>query len=398
MNKIINEAYEESIKLLHRLATDDGFTASTGKVQNYKRVWSRDGVVIGLASLLDGDETLINHFKSTLDTLKKFQDETGRIVSNVSLNEETHISYGTTVGRVDATIWYIIGVTQFALNTKDKKFFEKHKKAVDKAIFYLSCLELNDKGLIYIPQGGDWADEYVNHGYVLFDQVLHYLALDGYHKITKDEKVQEKKERLKNIIKINYLPKKENIDSPFVYNKLLFEKSLSTCKLSLPIPYFTSYSTSCSVANFANSLLVLSGILEEDEGEKIKEYTKSAFLDKEFAMLPAFYPVIKKKDEDWDELEDNFLFSFKNNPYEYQNGGLWPWVNGFFLSSLGKKDKDGIKYLEAFAEILKKDGYVFPEYYHGKNHKPMGVMNIGNAASAYIIAYNSIIKNKKVFL
>jgi len=35
-------------------------------------------------------------------------------------------------------------------------------------------------------------DEYVNRGYVLFDQVLYYLALNGYYKITKDKKILEK--------------------------------------------------------------------------------------------------------------------------------------------------------------------------------------------------------------
>jgi len=359
MNKIIDETYKESIKLLNRLVTDEGFTASADRVQNYKRIWSRDGVVVGLASLLDENKNLINHFKKTLNTLKKYQDDTGRIPSNVSLNEKGYISYGTTVGRVDATIWYIIGVTQLALKTKDKTFLNKYKKSVDKALFYLKCLELNGKGLIYIPQGGDWADEYINHGYVLFDQVLYYLALDGYYKITKDKKVLKKVKLLKNLILINYLPKKENLDSPYVYNKLLFEKSLSSCKLSLPMPYFTSHSTSCGVANFANSVLLLSDILEDKEEKKIKEYIKSVFLDGKFAILPAFYPVIKRKDQNWVELENNFLFNFKNNPYEYQNGGLWPWINGFFLSTLGKKDKDGIKYLEQFAKILKKDGYYF---------------------------------------
>jgi hypothetical protein len=42
----------------------------------------------------------------------------------------------------------------------------------------LDAWEFNGKHLVYVPQSGDWADEYVQHGYVLYDQLLRLWALE----------------------------------------------------------------------------------------------------------------------------------------------------------------------------------------------------------------------------
>jgi len=394
MENTTEEAYKKSIDLLGNLITDKGFTASTEQISNYRRIWARDGVVVGLASLTTDDKPLINAFSRTLETLKRHQDRTGRIPSNVSVDEE-RVSYGTTVGRIDATIWYIIGVCQFSLKTEDVQFFNEFKESVEKAFFYLECLELNGRGLLNIPQGGDWADEYINHGYVLFDQILYYLALDGFYKLTKDKEILKKKETLGELIKINYFPKTENKDSKYVYNEALFMGFVNKYKLPLPVPYFSNHSIRQHTDNFANALLLLSGIMESGDGDEIKDKIIERFLDSGFLILPAFHPVIEEGDDNWNHLRKNFLFKFKNMPYQFHNGGLWPLVHGFFLASLGER---GRGYLNNFAGILEKGNYVFPEYYNGKTHKPEGTKHLGFSAAAYIIAHNSIVKNKPPFV
>jgi hypothetical protein len=37
--------------------------------------------------------------------------------------------------------------------------------------------EFNNKGLLYVPLSGNWADEYITDGYVLYDQLLRVWAL-----------------------------------------------------------------------------------------------------------------------------------------------------------------------------------------------------------------------------
>jgi hypothetical protein len=64
---IINST--ESLSLVRRASTAFGFVASVTEITNYQRIWTRDGVIIGLAALLSGDEALIRTFHSTLKTI-----------------------------------------------------------------------------------------------------------------------------------------------------------------------------------------------------------------------------------------------------------------------------------------------------------------------------------------
>lgn len=394
----INSAYRESIKLLKRLDTSKGFIASTESVSNYRRVFARDGVISGLAALTSDNAKLIEAFSKTLQTLKATQDKTGRIASNVPVkgNKLNYgVSYGTIVGRIDPTCWYIIGVCQYALKTGDMKFFKEFSQSLSRAFFYLRCLELNNRGLLYIPQGGDWADEYINHGYVLFDQLLYYIAMRSYLELTKDEKISKRKKLLKNLIAINYFPDETEIESKYVYNSALFSISLKKYTPPLPLPYFTSHSVHYHIDNFAIALLILSNILSREENKLMRETVFKTCQNKDFSILPAFHPVITPEDFNWHILKNNYVFKFRNKPYEYHNGGLWPLVHGFMLSSSGKEK--GKLELQKFAEILERDNYLFPEFYNGKTFKPGGTNYLGFSAAAYILAYNAVINNKKPF-
>jgi len=394
MSTFTEEAYEKSLLLLHSLATEKGFIASSEKISNYRRVWARDGVVAGLASLVSGDSDLISVFLRTLRTLKENQDETGRIPSNVSIDEKT-VSYGTTVGRIDASIWYIIGVCQYIRKTEDKKVLSEFKESIYQALMYLRCIELNGRGLLYIPSGGDWADEYINHGYVLFDEVLYYIALQNAYAIFNDAELLKKKDALKELILVNYFPKEENKGNKYIYNEVLFNGFLDKYKPPLPVAYFSTHSIRQHIDSFAISLLLLTDITEDSYEDSIRDAMNEKFLNKDFPILPAFHPVIKEGDENWDHLRKSFLFSFKNMPYQFHNGGLWPLVQGFFITSMGGR---GVELLEKFAEILKKDDYIFPEYLNGKKHTPEGTKNLGFSAAAYVIAHNAVLKNKMPFL
>lgn len=111
--------------MLHAASSKNGFLASAEAISNYKRVWARDGVICGLAALLDGDEKLISIFKNTLTTLANHQHELGHIPSNVYFkeNKQTQVSFGGLAGRVDTISWFIIGVCNYTNSTKDTAIF-----------------------------------------------------------------------------------------------------------------------------------------------------------------------------------------------------------------------------------------------------------------------------------
>lgn len=73
-----------------------------------------------------------------------------------------------------------------------------------------------------------------------------------------------------------------------------------------------------------------------------------------------------------------FSYSFKNRPYEYNNGGLWPMITGFYVADLTRRRHTGEvrEFLHAVhrANVLEMDGepWGFPEYVHGRNLTPGG--------------------------
>jgi len=406
MNEFDN-TYEKSLEILRELVTKEGFLASQSNKDNYKRIFSRDGVIIGLASLLTDDEVLINCFKNTLQTLKKYQGEEGEISSNVSITENK-VSYGGTTGRVDATLWYIIGISQYYKKTKNKSFLKKMYPSLKNCIRVLDSWEFNEKNFIYVPIGGDWADEYINEGYVLYDEVLYFQALKEYEFILKEldinsdkiKIIKEKKNTLRNMIKVNFWPQKENNDSKFIYHNGLYSRLLQRKESRFFIPSFSPGGYKNNYDAFGNSLCLIFNFTSKDQSKSIFSFINDKFGDKTKYLIPAFSPVIKPKDKDWNVLQSNYSFKFKNDPHQYHNGGLWPLVTGFTISAMCKHNKKAMaeKYLKGMINAVKKDEWSFSEYYDGKTFEPKGAKHLGFSASSYVIAYHSLINNKKVFI
>ncbi len=95
--------------LLRRAVTPHGFVASVQDVTNYQRVWTRDGVITGLAALGSGEAALIYTFGDTLRTVFSHQHPVGFFPSNVD-PQTGKASYGGNCGRVDNVSWAVIGL------------------------------------------------------------------------------------------------------------------------------------------------------------------------------------------------------------------------------------------------------------------------------------------------
>jgi hypothetical protein len=61
----IDEGYDEALDVLRACCISDGFLASCTEKGNYRRIWGRDGVIIGLGALLTADQLRIDAFKNT---------------------------------------------------------------------------------------------------------------------------------------------------------------------------------------------------------------------------------------------------------------------------------------------------------------------------------------------
>jgi GH15 family glucan-1,4-alpha-glucosidase len=389
-----NTTYHKAINLLHEVATPEGFLASAENTTNYKRVWARDGVICGLAALASGDEKLIATFKNTLDTLAQNQHDIGTIPSNVLVSaEKKEVSYGGLAGRVDAVTWFIIGVCQYAHHQCDPAFVVRYHYEIEKGLELLNAWEFNNKHLVYVPLSGNWADEYITDGYVLYDQLLRVWALKSYNHFAKSEFVQEKIEAITRQIEINFLP--ESKGEKFherAYNEVVFADYMP-CSFS-PSGYKTQFDA------FANSLAVLLKVGSTTFHTKLLRYTEELAAETTLGLLPAFWPPVLESDEHWHLLKNNCRYEFRNYPYEFHNGGSWPMVNGFYgLALLAKgEEKKAESILDKINRANAQQEFSFYENFNTKTSAPNGVSFCAWSAAATILVHQSLHQNFKILV
>lgn len=411
------EGYQSAIDLLHACKTTYGFVATPRKKANYSRIWGRDSSITGLAALLSGDDELIDGLRLSLKTLARHQGPHGEIPSNVDPGAQ-RVSYGGTAGRVDADLWFVIACAEYWRQTGDDAFLENMLEALEKIRFLLGAWEYNNRGLLYVPPTGDWADEYMQSGYVLYDQLLYLQALKAFCAIHRfqhqsdDHVLDEKVARLEHLIRANYWFTDAEDPPKDVYHSILFEKGRKAaphCSGTYWMPFFSPFGYGYRFDALANSLAMLFQVADASQSEAVDEYIAEQIVPDEIKLLPAFSPVITAKDEDWDDLQITFSHTFKNEPYEYHNGGLWPMVTGFYAASLAqrKKRKAAKAYCRGIHETNRKSDAThkkkgkekdagFPEFLHGKRFTPGGTRSMAWSAAAAIIS-EQYIAGKRLF-
>lgn len=387
-------AYNKALDLLHQVATPNGFLASAENTTNYKRVWARDGVICGLAALASGDAQLIATFRNTLETLAKHQHPIGTIPSNVLISDEkTEVSYGGLAGRVDAVTWFVIGICQYAFYKNDASFVKLYTAEIEKCLSLLQAWEFNNKHLLYTPLSGNWADEYITDGYVLYDQLLRVWALKSYNYFAKSDTISTKIENIIQQVEVNFMP--DSIGEKYherAYNEVIFQDFMP-CSFS-PSGYKTKYDA------FANSLALLLNIGTVDYQNRMLNYSYELAEQTTLGLVPAFWPPIFETDEHWNLLKNNCKYEFRNHPYEFHNGGSWPMVNGFFgLALYSKNEREKAK--EILAKINAVNAqfeFSFYENFNTKTAEPNGVAFCAWSAAATIIVHQSLTTNFKIFI
>ena len=384
-------SYIKAIELLQRCSSSDGFLASAENTSNYKRVWARDGVICGLAALASGDENLINTFEKTLETLANNQHKNGTIPSNVLVKEnETQVSYGGLAGRVDAVTWFVIGICQYAFYKKDNSFVSKYDSNIQKCLRLLEAWEFNNQHLVYVPLSGNWADEYITDGYVLYDQLLRFWALKSYNYFQKSDEISSKIQNIEHQIIVNFTP--NEIVPKYherAYNELQF-KGFMPCSFS-PAGYKTQFDA------FANALVLLLNIGSDDFQNEILKTFQTIKNETDLKLIPAFWPPIPESDLDWNLLKNNCKYEFRNYPHEFHNGGSWSMVNGFYgLALLSKNQKEkALQVLDSINSANEIEDFSFFENFNTKTSKPNGVAFCAWSAAAAVFLHQNIHTNFK---
>lgn len=368
--------FDRAAEAIRAATTEAGILAGTDDSANYRRVWCRDGVIAGLAGLLADDETIIRGLRSTLRTLADAQGPSGQIPSNVLHDDgnRVEVSYGSTCGRVDTPAWFVIGLVHYVLHTGYPALGQELEAHARRALQLYDAWEWNARGLVYVPQGGDWADEYVLHGYVLNVQLLRLWALRCFADATDDERLREKARRLEDRIERTFWPSADT-DPESTYHPVAFRQFLEEhgeADWWLPALKPGGYATRFD--GWSNALALLLGLGDEQQRASVLRRAESIRRERPRQLLPAFWPPIEEDDPEWDALRTNRRSQFSNAPGRYHNGGLWPVVNGFWGAGLADEDEPSKarRLLESISEANLEADPPFPEYLDATDGTPGG--------------------------
>jgi hypothetical protein len=355
-----------ALALLRSLSGDAGIRASATAHANYAAVFARDAVMAGIAGLLVHDERVTSGLRATLDGLRDLQGPQGQIASNylVRADAAPSVSFGTLVPRIDAALWYLVGVGLAAqAGAIDPS---AHRDAVARVAALLDAIEYNGRHLMYGVVGGNWADEYIYDGYVLHDQVLRAWGLRLVSDVYGEPAWREKSERIDETISAAFWPATDT-------------------DRRHPLAAFSPARVH-DVFDLATTALLGASGVAPSLGARALEYVAEEFLARG-ALPPAFHPVIDETHHDWPALARYHLHGFRNRPYEYHNGGIWPIWLGWLALALARTSRTAdLATLRTLVDrhLAAHPRFEFEEYFHGRTGVPSGVPLMAYSATGLL--------------
>lgn len=345
----------------------------------YPEPYTRDLMFSILGIAVSENQKLLESIRRVLVTLALNQTERGHIPSLVHDKEDR--------GASDTTPLFLMGVSIFRKVTGETDFLHE---AVEKALIWMEYQSPSDRYLVAQQPTSDWRDEQWVTGYGLFVNTLAYSYLKLLGRNERAEKVQQEMKRFTITGgKIHH----------HVHEGLVVKHK----------PYYAFWSYKIHSSErfdlLGNSLAILSGIASQSRAEEmiswVEEECAGMKMRGELAvdLPPNFFPYIKPEDPDW--LPRYKIF---NNPGEYHNGGIWPFICGFYVAALvaAKKYTLAGEKLIALTHLVKLSNtegleFGFNEWIKAQDGIPMGQNWQTWSAALYLYAAKCVEEKKTPF-
>jgi glycogen debranching enzyme len=360
----------------------------------YPDLWGRDVLISSLGMVASKDKELVDLARRSIETISKYQKFTGQIPNKICPAEKK-VCFGEG-GCIDSSLWYPISVLNYYKQTKDLDFLKNHFLKMKKAINFVLCLDQNNDWLIETNEGSDWMDLLIRSGRVLYDNVLLYKALRDMGQICKilkkDGKYEFVAENLRESINLFFWPTEGKLeDIKEKYGHTGIEKDVETVlfnqkeerNIYITDLGFRKYDPRFD--SFANILAILFDVADLKKKEKILKYIEKEKVDEPYP-IKVLYPPIYKDDPFWD-----FYFRWTELPYlqepgNYHNGGIWPFVGGFYVAALKKEEKPFKKIFNNLVKSCELNNWRFSEWLNSKG-EPCGSANQSWSAALLLYAY-----------
>jgi glycogen debranching enzyme len=405
------EARERALDVLRRCVAPLGFKGSAFE-GGYPQVWARDAGISALGALVTGESDLVACTRASLETLGAHQTDLGMI----HLNVDTRTGAVTTenAGAVDANLWFIVAHDAYRQATGDLAFTRAQWPRLERAGLWLRYQDMNACGLLEVPEAGDWADLYSVRYNVLYDNVLYVAALRALAAIATalGEDASTHEARAADVAhKVNLLMW---LDRP--WDGHVFGAQLEALK-ALRLEWFLLYQHTATLTEkpyylpwtgfrefgdafdaFGNCLAIVLGVADEAKRERILRHAHAVGADDPYPVK-AFYPPTFPGERDWREY---YRSRNLNLPFQYHNGGIWPFLGGFYVAALVhaghlERAERQLELLAAANRAGAHGAWEFNEWLHGLSGRPMGHPQQAWSAAMYLYALDAIERGEPAF-
>lgn len=320
----------------------------------YPEPYTRDLMFSIFGIAVSGNQKLLDSIRKVLETLAKNQTKHGHIPSLVHDKDDR--------GASDTTPLFLLGAGIFRKVAHEPDFLQE---AVEKALIWMEYQSPSDRYLVAQQPTSDWRDEQWVTGYGLFVNTLVYSYLRILEKHERADKVRREMGRFTiSDDKIHHQVPEGLVVKHKPYYAFWAYKIYSSERFDL----------------LGNSLAILSGVASQSRAEEIISWIEHecAVMRKKGELTvdlpPNFFPSIKPEDSEWLPRYEIF-----NKPGDYHNGGIWPFICGFYVAALvaAKRYKLAEEKLVAFSRLVKVSNtetveFGFNEWIKAQDGKPMG--------------------------
>lgn len=395
------QLYDRAVDVLRRNATQRGLKASDAY---YNQVWARDAFISFLGANPIHDEGLLRSARTTVDTFAKTRAPLGQIANFHDIATDSP-EFGFS-GSTDSSCWYIIGLASLFDATQDRSLLGMPLDAAVDAYRFVRYQDANNSWLIDSPQGADWMDAAIQRtGKTLYNNALFLVAtkclyrllpLAGRHSDLDHLLGYEAlKERFSDV----FLPGAGSVDRISKYWPRLATHHREQNLVDMSRRYYLQYISFARIDShfdaFSNLLCILTGISDDKTTASILRTIKERHLARPYPIR-VLDPPYRKGEPGYDDSFDAMLpIQHRSGPFDYHNGGVWPFVGGFYVCALSAQEmpeaSETLSFLGAANAVFRQGESVgFNEWLDGRKGEARGQYGQSWSAGMYIAGHASL--------
>jgi glycogen debranching enzyme len=377
---LIDDCRRESLALLERNLCPHGILAASrtdaAEARRYTRIFGRDAAICVLAMCGSGEAALEQGAVDSLDALAREQAANGQVPKYV--DPEGRDADFWYLGCIDATLWWLIAVDH--VRRHGSVGATHWQDGVQRAITWLQAQEHQTFRLLQQNEASDWADIMPRSGYVLYTNAL-WIEVKRRFALPDAEATAHH---------FNHLFDPFQRDLPEYHRARLLRHYARRGRRDPGL--YLSFVNLAFAGNegdvFGNVLAVLCGAASEEKARIIVNTIATAKAAEPYPVRVALHPLSREH-----ELWRPYMARHQQNRvHQYHNGGIWPFVGGFWVMALAQLGlhEQARQHLGALAQANAANDWRFTEWFHGRTLAPMGMAGQSWNAAAFLLAQRAL--------